>query len=142
MNSKVFAFAITVISCAENNQLKVEITTTTRMGCSGYFITTRSFRSIPEELTLQVVSAAWRRGTPRPRCLVPRRGRMECPRLRPFDNSAFRHGCCREGGRSGVMPRPLNNNYAAGSLQHPGATATATSGTTTSPETTSGPRAQ
>ena len=98
-------------------------------------------RWFPGLLTFQVVSGARRRGTPRPRCLVPRRGRMECRRLRSFDRSAFRHGCFRVGGGSGVLPLPLNNNSAAGSLQHPGGHSTATSGSTTSPEPTSAPRA-
>lgn len=96
---------------------------------------------VPVLLTLQVVSAALRRETPRPRCPVPHRGRVECPRLRSFGDSAFRHGCSREGGGRRVMPPSLTNNSAAGSFQHPGATATATSGATTSPETTSAPRA-
>ena len=79
-------------------------------------------RWFPGLLTFQVVSAARRRGTPRSRCLVPRRGRMECLRLRSFDRSAFRHGCFRVGGGSRVRPLPLNNS-AAGTVKHPGATA-------------------
>lgn len=32
---------------------------------------------------------------------------MEGRRLRPFRDSAFRHGCCREGGGREMMPPPL-----------------------------------
>lgn len=71
---------------------------------------------IPVLLTLQVVSAAWRHETARPRYPVPHRGRVECPRLRSFGDSAFRHGCCREGEGREVMLPPLNNTSASGSL--------------------------
>lgn len=60
-------------------------------------------------LTLLVISAARRRGTPRLRCPVPHGGRVVSARPRAFGDSAFRHGSCKEAERSGAVPRPLNN---------------------------------
>lgn len=95
----------------------------------------------PGLLTLQVVSAARRRGTPCPRCPVPHSSRMQGAHLRSSGDSAFRHVCCREGGGGRMIPDRLNNS-AAGSQIHPEPTTTATSGTTASPEPTSAPKAK